>query len=104
MLTVIIIRTTFRIIGITFQITRTTFQIIGITFQIISQKVLQRIGRRLINQKVLQRIGRQLISRWDLRHHRGSQQLISQWDHPVQGVVEIMVTAVPEVGTAEDDN
>jgi len=70
--------TTFQITRITFQITRTTFQTIRTTYQIISQK--------------------------HLRQQRRSQQLISQWDHPVQGVVEIMVTAVPEVGTAEDDN
>jgi hypothetical protein len=46
----------------------------------------------------------QIISQKDLQQQRRNQQLISLWDHPVQGVVEIMAAAVPEVGTAEDDN
>ena len=58
-------------------IIRITFQIIRITFQII-------------------RIMFQIISQKELR-----QQLISQWDHPVQGVV---AAAVPEVEVEEEDD
>ena len=43
----------------------------------------------------------QIISQKELRQQRRSQQLISQWDHPVQGVV---AAAVPEVEEEEEDD
>ena len=92
------------IIGITFQITRTTFQITRTTFQIISNNVSNNKNNVSNNKNNVSNNKIRFISQKHLQQQRRSQQLISPWEHPVQEVVEILATAVPEVGTAEDDN
>ena len=105
MLMVIIIGITFQITEITSQIIRTMFQITRITTsQII--RVMFQITRTTF--QIISQIGTSTNTKKPttnqtkaLNNNTKKQQLISQWDHPVQEAVEIIAAAVQEVAVGE---